>query len=47
MDLERTCFLDIEVGIIYMMFIAWGGNNVYEHISSIVFPPALLLWQRR
>ena len=30
-----------------MIFIAWGGNNVYEHISSIVFLPALLLWQRR
>ena len=39
-DLERTYFLDVGVKIIHMMFMSWGGHNLYEQTPSA--PPARL-----
>ena len=35
MDLKRTYFLDVGVKIVHMMFMAWGGNNLYEYTPSV------------
>jgi hypothetical protein len=40
MDLQRTYYLDVGVRIVHMLYMSWGGENMYERAPSI--PPALL-----
>lgn len=35
MDLNRTYFLGVGVKIVHMMFMAWGGDNLYKHTPSV------------
>ena len=40
MDLDRTYYLDVGVRIVHMLYMAWGGNSLYDETPSI---SALLL----
>jgi hypothetical protein len=40
MDLDRVYYLDVGVRIVHMLYMAWGGESLYQHTPSV--PPATL-----